>query len=755
MFRHLRTKLTVLYAGLFAAILLLISLIGYSAISENALNQGDRELATSGSVFDRVWELRAGQLENGAFLLSRDFGFRTAVASTDAPTIRTALDNLKQRLGIDLALLIGVDGRVVYADDESVAVDGAALATLQANDGDSGVIVLGGMPYEAVSVPVMAPLEIGSVVFANKLDAQQMRALESMAAVPLDASVRYRLRPGVWSRANGADSDGGAAIDRAFVAGAQAPLTLPSARGPALTLVKPLKMMDARHPAVLTLQYPISRALAPYRSLFAILMCAGGLGLVAIMLGTWVLARNVTRPISALEDAARRLKRGEQAAVEVGTRDEIGRLAQSFNSMAAEIIQRERESREAAAALEVARDRAEAANRAKSSFLTNMSHELRTPLNGLVGVAGLLAQTALDAKQAGMVAIIENSASALRRVLSDVLDMARVEAGRMDIVREPFDLEAAVAALAASTDAQCQAKGLAFLLSMDEEARRFVVGDRVRLEQVLANLLNNAVKFTEAGEVFLTVAVCDREASIFRFEVRDTGVGFDAAAAAALFRPFQQADGSMTRRHGGAGLGLSISRELARAMGGDITVVAAPGQGASFTLLAPLPGCERPSQEAQDETARPAVVQADRGAAEAEAAPLRILLADDHETNRRVVGLILESAGVELTGVENGAEAVDAFKANRFDVVLMDVQMPVMDGLTAIRAIRAIERRAGGAATPILVLSAHAMAEHVEASKAAGADAHLAKPVTATALIAAVNEVLMPKADAARAQAAG
>jgi len=752
MFRHLRTKLTVLYASLFTATLLLISVTVYYAISASALSQGRKELATSGAVFDRVWDLRAAQLENGAALLSRDFGFRAAVASTDAPTIRTALDNLQDRLGIDLALLIGADGRVVAADGQAVLPDPQTLAALRADLGDSGVVVIGGMPYEAVSVPVMAPMDMGSVVFATKLDERQLHSLEGMAAVPLTAQVRYRQAPGRWS--GGVNPEISAALDTALralgfaaqgpMAQVQAPRTLPSPQGSALTLVKPLRVIDPRQPAVLVLQYPIREALAPYRLLFGILLGAGALGLIAVIAGAGALARNVTQPISALEDAARRLKRGEQAAVHVATRDEIGRLAETFNGMAAEIIQRQTETEETAAALEVARDRAEAANRAKSSFLANMSHEVRTPLNGVLGVAGLLAQTPLDGKQAAMVAIIENSASVLRRVLNDVLDLARVEAGRLDIVREPFNLEVAVSALASASDVQCRGKGLGFTLHIDDAARRFVLGDRVRLEQILGNLLNNAVKFTDTGEISLSVGVDPHDPAVCRFEVRDTGVGFDKAVAATLFQPFKQADDSITRRYGGSGLGLSISRELARAMDGDITVAAELGRGATFTLTAPLPRCDGPA-DASTDPAHPAsaLVLPLRAEADPEA-PLQVLLADDHETNRTVVGLILDSVGVALTSVENGALAVEAFKARRFDVVLMDMQMPVMDGLTAIRQIRAWEAQTRAAPTPILVLSANAMAEHVAGSVAAGADGHVAKPITAPALIAALDDILSP-----------
>ncbi|HEY2660621.1 MAG TPA: ATP-binding protein [Caulobacteraceae bacterium] len=739
MFRRLRTKLTVLYAGLFGAILLLIAIAILAAVSDNAQRVVRKELATSSLVFERVWTQRMAQLENDGVLLAHDFGFRSAVATHDDLTIRSALENLKVRLGIDRALMIGADGRIIDAESSGPALEATTLRALQTEDPVSGVLTIGGAPYEVVSVPMAAGTAAGWVVFAARLDRAQMAALESMAAIPLNASIAYRTARQQWR--DGDDHDGGLAnrritdfLDTALSGLQTAPLTVEGRDGPAMAMVKPLHSLDPRRPIVLLLQYPLAKALGPYHLLLGLLVAIGGLGFAVLLVGTWALARTVTRPISWLEDAARRLQRGERARVEVQTRDEIGRLAESFNAMATEISHRETE-------LEGARDQAEAANRAKSSFLANMSHEVRTPLNGVIGVAGVLSQTALEPDQRQMLGIIQNSASVLQRVLDDVLDLARVEAGRLQVVEEVFDLAAMVEAVVDSAEIQCHAKRLRFDLVTDESTRASVLGDRVRLKQILGNLISNAVKFTERGGVTLTV---DRaEGAGCRFEVRDTGIGFDPALNAMLFQPFQQADGSDTRRFGGAGLGLSISRELARAMGGELTAASAPGEGATFTVILPLPAVA-PVVETEP-AARGFATHADPPVepAQGEAHAIRVLVADDHETNRAVVRLILNTVGVEVITVDDGAEAVAAFTGGgAFDVVLMDMQMPVMDGLTAIRLIREHERDTGRAHTPILVLSANAMPEHVDAAHAAGADSHLAKPITPPKLIEAIEDAL-------------
>jgi PAS domain S-box-containing protein len=392
----------------------------------------------------------------------------------------------------------------------------------------------------------------------------------------------------------------------------------------------------------------------------------------------------------------------------------------------------------AEAALVKALDAAEAANRAKSEFLANMSHEIRTPLNGVTGIASVLGRTPLNAAQREMVGVIEASARTLETLLSDVLDLARIESGKVELADEPFDLAAALRTTAALFEPRALEKGLRFKTTISPAAQARVRGDVTRLRQILSNLLSNAVKFTEQGRVSLNVeAEPVGETVRLRLSVIDTGIGFDAETEKRLFQRFEQADGSITRRFGGTGLGLAISRSLAEAMGGALSANATPGKGAVFTLEVELPIAVAletveagPAAKVEAVEDAPAEVQAGR--------PPRILLAEDHPTNRKVVSLILESAGVDLVCVENGAEALAAAEASEFDLILMDMQMPVMDGLTAIRAIRVHEGQRAGARTPILSLTANAMPEHALASIEAGADGHLTKPISAVELIAAV-----------------
>ena len=378
-----------------------------------------------------------------------------------------------------------------------------------------------------------------------------------------------------------------------------------------------------------------------------------------------------------------------------------------------------------AAALKNAIVDAEAANEAKTTFLTNMSHELRTPLNGVVGVVDLLERSPLTDHQRELTSIIKGSSDQLGKLIGDILDLARIESGELVLSEAPMSIDEIVSSVVGISQLVGQEKGVSVSYEMAPGLPQHVAGDALRLKQVLGNLVSNAVKFTEAGSVCVRV---DHHEKNFRFEVRDTGIGFDPAQREAIFARFQQADGTITRRFGGSGLGLSISRELVAAMGGELACDATPGRGATFWFVLPLPTvCDVASTES-------AVIEASAG-------PCRVLVVDDNVTNRRVAELILNTIGARVDCVEDGDQAVDAFLVERYDAILMDMMMPVMDGTTATRAIRDLERRNGLPRTPIIMLTANSLPVHVEASFEAGADLHLPKPVTPPALFAALAQV--------------
>jgi len=380
----------------------------------------------------------------------------------------------------------------------------------------------------------------------------------------------------------------------------------------------------------------------------------------------------------------------------------------------------------AAAALRAALDQAEQASQAKSAFLANMSHEIRTPLNGIIAGADLLSKTCPDPRAQELVDIIAASGQSLERLLSDVLDLVRVEAGQMLIENAPFDLGDIARSVAALCALRADEKGVRLNTTVSAAADRTVAGDSARLRQVLTNLLSNAVKFTDHGEIVLTVTL-DAEGRT-RFEVTDTGIGFDAAMKARIYERFQQADASFTRRFGGTGLGLAISRELVGLMGGELFCDSTPEVGSIFWFALPLVVCAEAPVHGEE-------------AAEAPSGAPRVLVADDHPTNRKVVELMLAEVA-DIVTVENGLEAVEMYGLVTPDLILMDMQMPVMDGLEAVRRIRAAEAASGASRVPIIMLTANARPEHVRASREAGADLHLQKPITSAALFAAISEAM-------------
>jgi signal transduction histidine kinase/ActR/RegA family two-component response regulator len=387
--------------------------------------------------------------------------------------------------------------------------------------------------------------------------------------------------------------------------------------------------------------------------------------------------------------------------------------------------------RRVAVRLRLAQQKAEAASLSKTEFLANMSHEIRTPLNGVVAVADMLAQAGLAERERKMAEIIRSSGQSLERLLSDVLDLARVEAGQLTIEAAPFHAADLVRAVAALCRLRADEKGLSLNTEIDPALERWFVGDTVRVRQILTNFTSNAVKFTAKGSVRIRAEM--PEPGRLRFSVIDTGVGFTPDVKTRLFARFQQADGSITRRFGGSGLGLAISRQLASLMDGVVECESAPGHGSRFWFEAPFAETEVPEEALDaDEAVSP------------DARAIRVLVADDHATNQMVVKMMLDQFGIDSVIVDDGLGAVEALRGGSFDAVLMDMQMPVMDGLEATRTIRQDEAEFGRPRTPILMLSANALAEHRRAGELAGADGHIAKPVTVAGLMGALHAVLEP-----------
>lgn len=387
------------------------------------------------------------------------------------------------------------------------------------------------------------------------------------------------------------------------------------------------------------------------------------------------------------------------------------------------------------------------ASEAKSVFLATMSHEIRTPMNGVLGMAELLERTKLDDQQAEMVNIIRASGDTLIGVIDDILDLSKVEAGHVTLDVQAFELSDMIGTLAQTSEMTARAKGLSFRVIRNEEKNHYLFGDALRLRQIIGNLISNAIKFTVAGGIrveVLTQTNPENDQCQLTVHVSDTGPGLTEEEQARIFDPFVQGDGSLARRHGGTGLGLAIASQFALLMGGELEVTSRSGEGATFSF-----SCYLPLATEADMTRETSRDVNDGVLDLGEDRRPTVLVAEDHPFNRRVLELMLSAMNVDLHFVEDGRAAVKACAERSFDAVLMDIQMPGLSGVEALKQIRQDEWERSLPPVPVIALTAHAMKHQVAEYRAAGFTDHLPKPVNIDALYLALHKALLRVASAA------
>jgi signal transduction histidine kinase/ActR/RegA family two-component response regulator len=455
---------------------------------------------------------------------------------------------------------------------------------------------------------------------------------------------------------------------------------------------------------------------------FAVLLIGVGVALIT--------SRLLIMPLRALYDAMAAVKNGRIATIPVArSDDELELLGRSFNSMIQALAASEKEVRahqqllecrirERTFELQQAVESAEAASRAKSEFLANMSHELRTPMNGIIGMIDLTLSTELTPEQADKLSTAQRCAYSLLQLLNEILDLSKISAGKILVEKLPYDFRAMVRDALEPLTVRAHQKGLAVECNIDAAVPRFIQGDALRMRQVLTNLVGNAIKFTDRGAVTVQVRTPGNAASELEIAVSDTGPGIPADKLDLIFERFTQADGTISRRYGGTGLGLAISRELVQMQGGVLTVESTVGVGSTFRFRVPL-------EAAMPDTVTVTAPQR-TAAALTSSARTRVLIAEDNPINQRVAAELLRRRGYEIELVSNGAEAVERMENGTFDAILMDVQMPELDGLEATRKIRLNERLKD---VPIIAMTAHAMNGDREICIRAGMDGYVAKPI--------------------------
>jgi signal transduction histidine kinase/DNA-binding NarL/FixJ family response regulator len=696
------------------------------AYQQNAHQQIETSLNVAKRVFNRLIEAEAQRLSESAFYLASDFSFKQVIATQDKKTIISVLDNLQHRINADAVMLVSLELQLradtAHPNKSGVFFAADVVKQAQLTGQSNSIVLMDGKPYQMVVVPIMAPDLIGWLCVNFKISHLLVDELQHLTQTHISLLQVWHPDQMSLLTSSLADSTSQALLTRL-------PMTnwrnsnVVSVRLDQTNYISSITKLASNDQVsiIAVLQKSLDKELIPFNRLEWLLFAIALTSLVLALIGSLLVARSVSKPVKKLVSGVRQIAKGQyDYRISVNSTDELGELGLAFNEMAIRKGQQE--------ALRQAKESAESASIAKSEFLANMSHELRTPLNSILGYAQLLKKNRLSPdKQIKALDTIEQSGQHLLGLINEILDLSKIEAGQLRLQSSSFDLQLMLETVADTLYSRAQTKQLVLQCDFSPATRQWLIADEKRLRQILINLLDNAIKYTESGKVLFEVQII---AGQYRFSVEDTGIGIAKEDLDNIFTSFHQLDHQAQGYIEGTGLGLAISEQLVRLMGGQLQVNSQLGVGSRFWFDLELATAD---QTIQTDSTLPdgRVIIAMKGDGR------KILITDDDADNRHLLINMLTPFGFELHEASNGLDCIEQSRLLKPDLILMDSKMPTMDGLQACEQIR---NTSDIKHINIIAISADAYQYHRQQCLDAGANDFLVKPLQLEQLLRMVAQ---------------
>lgn len=751
----LQRKIFLLVVSLFTLVFALTLVSIYQA----AYNQAEREFVTRLSVGKNVFmneiEIAKQHLDSSVETIAKDWALRSAIGQgEDAESIKSVLFNHGKRIHADIALVLDKDFMLIAQyGGEDLTVDRFLARGLDDKQKNMAwIAMLGNEPFMMSAEPIKAPATIGWLLMGKKLNISFLNRVKTLISLDINfLLVGESQNQILLSTQNNslAVQQELRQVTQSFVSqGAMIDMHI---MGSEDWIALPFSIFNNKQQFVVVLQDSISGWLKSRNIFMLELLPFFIVGILLALLGSFFIARSITRPVGRLLEAAKLVASGSYTdQIEVSEKSELGELAREFSRMQSAVMEREQKIKDQAEEIrqtntikhqvEIAQKEqqlAASATDAKSRFLANVSHEIRTPLNSIIGYSEILSDAyASESDKAKAILAVHNGGQYLLNIVNDVLDLSKIEAGKIQLDKTDISLVKLLQEVTVYMEGFAREKHLAFNLKLNFPLPYEFHSDPTRLKQILLNLCNNAIKFTHQGQVDLHVH-WDTYRQRFIFVVSDTGPGMSDAQQLRLFTAFSQGNQSTSRKYGGTGLGLYISKQLTENLGGHIKVTSQEGQGSQFAVY--MPYIEATNKEVMTNQAQAdEVLHLDlKPSVTVPKLCGHILCADDNEDNRQLVAYLVAKTGAQLTLVDDGQQALDVAENTQFDLVLMDMQMPQMDGLQATTILKQRDFQA-----PIVMLTANVDANSKKKMLAAGAKAHFAKPIDSQRFYAMLVEYL-------------